>query len=261
MEILFFLVAFLASVVGAICGIGGGVIIKPALDSFGVMSVAAISFLSGCTVLAMSSYSVLKAKLAGDCQVQVASGLPLAIGAVVGGLAGKELFDVVASLSRDKDKVGMVQAICLLVITLGTLVYTIYKDKIKTHHIQNKVLSLVIGLLLGMISAFLGIGGGPMNLVVLFYFFSMETKVAAAHSLYIIFFSQLASLVGIFVTNRLPEFNIWLLGITVVGGIGGSIVGRKINRQMDNKMVEQLFIGLMIVLILINAYNIWRFAG
>ena len=45
MEVLFFLVAFLASIVGAICGIGGGVIIKPTLDSFHVMSVAAISFL------------------------------------------------------------------------------------------------------------------------------------------------------------------------------------------------------------------------
>lgn len=28
----FFLVSFLASIVGAICGIGGGVIIKPVLD-------------------------------------------------------------------------------------------------------------------------------------------------------------------------------------------------------------------------------------
>ena len=50
----FFGVSFLASIVGAICGIGGGVIIKPVLDAFGVLDVSAISFLSGCTVLAMS---------------------------------------------------------------------------------------------------------------------------------------------------------------------------------------------------------------
>ena len=44
--LLVFLICFFASVVGAICGIGGGVIIKPALDAFGIMGVSTISFLS-----------------------------------------------------------------------------------------------------------------------------------------------------------------------------------------------------------------------
>ena len=61
MEIMVLAIAFGASVVGAICGIGGGVIIKPLLDSFGIASVSEISFLSGCTVLSMSCYSVGKA--------------------------------------------------------------------------------------------------------------------------------------------------------------------------------------------------------
>lgn len=259
MQILFFLVAFLASVIGAICGIGGGVIIKPTLDSFQVMSVATISFLSGCTVLAMSSYSVIKAKLSGDSQVDTGTGLPLAVGAVLGGIAGKELFDVVASMSPDREKVGMIQAICLLVIILGTLIYTVKKDKIKTRQIKHTLVSAVIGFSLGMVSAFLGIGGGPINLVVLFYFFSMPTKTATANSLYIIFFSQLASLVGVIVTGRVPSFDWAVLLIIVVGGIAGSIVGRAVNRKIDNRTVDKLFIGLMIVLIGINAYNIWRF--
>ena len=35
-ELVFILVSFCASVIGAICGIGGGVIIKPVLDAFGL---------------------------------------------------------------------------------------------------------------------------------------------------------------------------------------------------------------------------------
>ena len=35
--ILVFLICFFASIAGAICGIGGGVIIKPVLDAFGIM--------------------------------------------------------------------------------------------------------------------------------------------------------------------------------------------------------------------------------
>ena len=53
-------VAFLASVIGAICGIGGGVIIKPVLDMLSNDGASTINFMSGCTVLAMSLYSVGK---------------------------------------------------------------------------------------------------------------------------------------------------------------------------------------------------------
>ena len=37
--IIFFAVSILASVVGAICGVGGGVFMKPALDAVGVLPV------------------------------------------------------------------------------------------------------------------------------------------------------------------------------------------------------------------------------
>jgi uncharacterized membrane protein YfcA len=48
-------VSFFASVIGSICGIGGGVIIKPVLDAVGLYSVSTISFMSGCIVLSMTT--------------------------------------------------------------------------------------------------------------------------------------------------------------------------------------------------------------
>ena len=122
--VIFLGVSFCASVVGAICGIGGGVLIKPLLDAFGVLSVASISFLSGCTVLAMSCYSVIKAKKSGDSLVDMKTGTPLAIGAALGGVAGKMVFQFLSDFSGNKDKVGAIQGICLLIITFGTMVYT-----------------------------------------------------------------------------------------------------------------------------------------
>ena len=53
-------ICFFSCVVGAICGIGGGVIIKPALDMLGSIDAATVSFLSGCTVLSMTAYSVIR---------------------------------------------------------------------------------------------------------------------------------------------------------------------------------------------------------
>lgn len=255
--LVFFIVCFGASIIGAICGIGGGVIIKPLLDSFGILDVTTISFLSGCTVLSMTTYSVVRNKLSGESNVSSKTGLPLAIGAAVGGLVGKWLFTYIKQLSDDPNKVGAVQAACLLVVTLGTLIYTIYKSRIKTYKIESILLCIVIGLLLGIMSSFLGIGGGPINLVVLFFFFSMSTKVAAENSLYVIFFSQLASLISSIVTKSVPPVEASLLLLMVAGGIAGGICGRKINKKIDGNVVDKLFIGLMVVMIIINIYNIY----
>lgn len=254
-----FLVCFLSSVIGAICGIGGGVIIKPVLDAFGVMSVSAVSFLSGCTVLSMTTYSVLRSRLSGKSRIEQKTGLPLAIGAAFGGVIGKWLFSIASSISVDKERVGAVQAACLFVVTLGTLLYTLYKNKIKTHHVTEPLLCVAIGLALGILSSFLGIGGGPINLVVLFFFFSMDTKAAAENSLYIIFFSQMASLVSTILSGGVPEFKISMLLWMAVGGIGGGIVGRAVNQKLLDKVVHYLFIALMIVILFINLYNIYRF--
>ena len=258
MEILFFVVAFLSSIVGAICGIGGGVVIKPVLDMLRMGEPATINFLSGCTVLSMSLYSVSKALRAGDSKVETATGTPLALGAALGGVVGNEMFSAVKSFFGGSPMVGGVQAIALGIITLGTLVYTINKSRIKTHSMTNKLVCIIIGLLLGVMSSFLGIGGGPINLVVLGFFFGMDTKTAAANSLYIILFSQAASLLTTVITGSIPAFRILALVLMVAGGISGGIVGRKLNKKMDNKAVDNLFIGLMVLIVGICIYNVIR---
>ena len=257
MDILFFVVAFLSSIVGAICGIGGGVVIKPVLDMMQMGAPATINFLSGCTVLSMSLYSVSKALRAGDSKVEMSTGTPLALGAAAGGVVGKEMFSAVKAFFNGSPMVGGVQAIALGIITLGTLLYTINKSRIKTHTTSNKVVCLVIGLLLGIMSSFLGIGGGPINLVVLGFCFGMDTKTAAANSLYIILFSQAASLIATLISG-VTEFRIFALLLMVAGGIGGGIVGRKLNKKMDNKAVDKLFIGLMVLIVCICIYNTVR---
>ncbi len=260
-SLLFFAVSFFASIVGAICGIGGGVIIKPVLDLFGWASVSTISFLSGCTVLAMSFYSVGRSMAAGEKTVDLRTGTPLAVGAAVGGVVGKQLFTAVRAASPDPDMVGGVQAVCLALITLMTLLYTLKKAGIRTKKIDSTALCLVIGLVLGVMSSFLGIGGGPINLVVLFYFFSMDTKTAAANSLYIILFSQITSLLATLITHTVPDFTVHTLVLMVLGGIGGGMAGRKINKRLDNRAVDKLFTVLMAVIIAISVYNAWHYLG
>ena len=253
-ELLFFVVSFLASIAGAICGIGGGVIIKPVLDMCGLASVSTISFLSGCTVLSMSCYSVFKNISSGENKVDFKIGTPLAIGAAVGGVVGKQTFSMVKAMFESQNTVGAVQAACPAALTVMTFVYTVFKEKIKTHHVTNQAVCLLIGFVLGIFSSFLGIGGGPINLVILFFVFSMDTKTAAQNSLYIILFTTL-------ITHSVPEFKILALVLMVCGGIGGGMVGRIFNKKMDNKAVDKLFLCLMGVIIAISIYNTIKYLG
>lgn len=258
-NVLFFIICFGASIIGAICGIGGGVIIKPLLDTFGVMDVNTISFLSGCTVLSMTTYSVIKMKTGGVSNIDNKISIPMAAGAALGGLIGKSMYSMIQAMSADPNRIGAIQASCLTVVTIGTLVYTIYKDKIHTYELKNRIMCVIIGAVLGILSAFLGIGGGPINLVVLFFFFSMNMKTAAETSLYMIFFSQLTSLLSTIATKSVPEFSVFLLVLMVIGGILGGKCGRDLNNRITEQIVSKLFIGLMVVMIVINVYNIYQF--
>ena len=95
MDILFsFLICLIATTAGGISGVGGGVIIKPVMDATSGLPVATISFLSGCTVLAMSFTSMVRSR-SGEIKVEKRRGTPLALGAAVGGILGKELFEIV----------------------------------------------------------------------------------------------------------------------------------------------------------------------
>lgn len=253
----YLIVSLLASIAGAICGIGGGVIIKPTLDLFHLDSVATVSFLSGCTVLAMSCYSVTKAMYAGDSKVDLKIGTPLAIGAAIGGVVGRQMFGVISA--RFQETAGAVQAICLFLITLGTMVYTLRKARIRTRQINSALFCVIIGLMLGITSSFLGIGGGPINLVVFYYFFSMDTKTGAQNSLYVILISQITSLLSTLITGSVPPFSWLSLVLMVAGGIGGAMIGRAFNKRMDNSVVDRLFLGLMVVIMGISLYNAYQY--
>lgn len=258
MYIAYFLISLAASIGGAICGIGGGIIIKPLLDAFGLHSVSTISFLSGCTVLAMACYSVSKNILGGKNELDMRIATPLAIGAAIGGVAGSWLFEGIAGIFADKETVGAIQAIALILMCIGILIYTLRRHT-RTLQVRNPIACAIIGLVLGLLSAFLGIGGGPMNLAVLSFFFSLDTKKAAQNSLYVIMFSQIFAIGNKVISGTVPTFSPWLLLLMVAGGIAGGMIGQKIQRRIESRTVERLYIAFILLTIGVNLYNVAKF--
>lgn len=261
MEILItFLICVVATTVGAINGIGGGVIIKPILDGISSMGVEQVSFLSGCTSFAMAIVSWFRSR---DMEKKFDKNIAraLAIGAAMGGIIGKLLFNFIKVVAGNNNMIGLIQNIIMILLLFFVMMYMINKSHIVTKNLSNKTMIVVIGFALGIVSSFLGIGGGPINLIILFYFFSMDAKNATYNSIFIILLSQLASIFLSVTTNTIPTVDIRMFIAMIMGGIIGGVLGKTFATKMTNEQIEKLFFRTMIIILIITACNIVKFSS
>jgi uncharacterized membrane protein YfcA len=255
----FLFIACIASAAGAISGIGGGIIIKPVLDAFSGLGIAEINFLSGSTVLAMSLVSLLRGR-SGGVTLEPERGTALAGGAALGGAAGKLTFSAALRFFPRPAAIGIIQSLILILLTLAVLGYLKKKKTIRPRNIRGIPFCVFTGLLLGLVSAFLGIGGGPVNVMVISYFLAMDSKTAALHSLYTIFLSQAAGFLLVFAEGGVPPVSPVLVIAMAAGGIGGGLIGSRIVRIITNEQVDKLFSAVLWLVILLSAYNAVRLA-
>ena len=96
-------------------------------------------------------------------------------------------------------------------------------------------------------------------MAVLFFFFSMPTKVAAQNSLYIILISQSVGIITTAVTGSIPTLSIILLCGMVLCGVLGSEAGGSINKRLSDRQATLLFEGSMLLVMVLSACNIYRF--
>lgn len=258
MYVIFFTVCLIACFLGSISGLSGGVIIKPVLDTFGIMSVSEISFLSGCTALTMSIVFLTKSKGKWSL-INVKIPVFLGIGAAIGGIFGKYIFEFFKEFLKNDSKLGLIQSILLFLINLCIYLYIKNKSKIKSYTVNNLLVCLILGSILGIISSFLGIGGGPLNLALIYILFSMTPKQATLCSIVIIFFSQSASFITSIIKG-LPSIDYIILIAMCSGAIIGASIGSNFSKKMNNEKIENLFIKILIFLIILNAYNIIKFS-
>ena len=253
------LIAFGSSAIGSIAGISGGIIIRPLLGIASPVGTLqdTINFLSSSTVLAMAFVSYLKNRKSNE-SLDYNVSLFLAIGAALGGVLGNNIFSIVRD-GMGHSSFGIMQGSMLLLINVLVLLYVICKDKITSKNVESKVACVLVGLALGFLAAFLGIGGGPMNVAALYYLFSMPGKRAARNSLFIVLISHATSMATRASTGNIPEFSVLALVLMCVGGILGATTGTTISKYMTDKGVERLFLYILIVLIGINVFNIWLY--
>ncbi|GEM05333.1 hypothetical protein HMI01_23210 [Halolactibacillus miurensis] len=252
MAVIYFLVALVATLLGSLAGLGGGVIIKPILDLLGDFDLATISILSSVTVLSMAVVSMFKLKTAGyrfNRQLTVL----IASGSIIGGVMGQLSFRYLIHLFPN---LGEMQSL-MLVVVMGIIFFMYnFSPSINRQGPISKLLIFTIGLLLGALSAFLGIGGGPLNVVILHLLFFMSPREASAHSVLIILFAQMASVISLLASGQFIIETYDILIIMVFGGILGGWIGAKLSPLVSNQRIRYMFNVTIILIALININNI-----
>lgn len=119
-----------------------------------------------------------------------------------------------------------------------------YKPEKKIRE-QDPVISILIGLIIGLFSGMIGIGGGIILSPVILLLNWAGMKQTAAVSALFIFVNSLAGLAGILTTgfDFQPETGI-LLAIVFTGGLAGSYFGAK---KFDSVLLKRILAAVLLI--------------
>ena len=251
-ELIYGIIILLATFTGAFVGLGGGVIIKPLLDLIGHDTVAVVNFISACAVFSMSISSTVK-HVKAKTEIDFKFIVTLSIGAVAGGIGGSALFDYLLT-QFDNDALKRLQGLILGILLVASVIYINVKNA-KSFKVKNPAGIVFVGLALGFIASFLGVGGGPINVAFLVLFFSMSMKDAAVYSVGTIFFSQLSKLVTMAIKGTIPDFSPTVLIVAVVCAVAGGIIGAQMNKKCNEKVIKTVFTVVVAAIAAVNFYN------
>ena len=97
---------------------------------------------------------------AGPYQIPFGTAIPLALGSVAGGLAGEKLLQVIVDAPANS-AVTVVQNVVLSLLILAVFLYMKNKSRIPSQELRGVVVSLLVGVFLGICSSFLASAAGP----------------------------------------------------------------------------------------------------
>ncbi|MGO9088601.1 MAG: sulfite exporter TauE/SafE family protein [Candidatus Sulfotelmatobacter sp.] len=251
MTILLVVLGFCAGMLGALTGIGGGVLLTPILAlHFGIPIRQAIgtSLVAVITTSAASS-SVHLQRHTTDIRLGMTLELATAFGAAVtaylvgyfnrsaleGLFAAFLLYSAITILSRggklkpEEDSSPAVN---------GETVIPPYEP-------QRYPLGLAASLVAGALSGLLGIGGGPIKVPVMFIFMNVPLMVATATSNFMIGVTAAASAI---VYYRRGDILVQYAAPLAVGVFLGSLLGARLAPRVHTKVVVYLLVAIMFYL-------------
>ena len=267
-----------------IFGVGGGFLLSPALMIIlGVSGPIAVG--TGiATSFVNSSFGMITRRGSGTIDYKLA--LIICVGSVIGVMIGSELMDVLKRmpeltiLGSEQNPVQYILLLLFLVtlVAIGGYLYLDYKKNkgqapakrigyfskitlppyIHFTSLEEPRLSLIallsMGLIIGVLTGLMGIGGGVVLLPALVYLVGQRTGKAAGTSLVLVWIS---SLVAVIRKGAGGDIDVELLAPLLICGIIGTFLGTKIGLKLSGPRIRLYFVYVIVASVIMVGVKLY----
>ena len=264
------ILGFVVGVLSGMFGVGGGFLTTPLLIFYGIPPTVAVASASTQITGASVSGVMVHMRRGG---VDMKMGGVMIVGGLVGSVIGAAMFRVLQSSGRIDVVIGL-----LYVLILGGIGSLMLKDSLvmlgllgrreapATAARHNRWIALlplrwrfyssglyisplaplVLGFLAGVLTVFLGIGGGFILVPAMIYLLGMPARIVIGTSLIMILAVSAATTIVHSLTTRAVD--IVLAGLLLVGGVVGAQYGALLTTRMKP---DYLRLALSIIILLV----------
>jgi len=235
-----------AGILSGLLGVGGGFILVPAM----VYLIGLSQHQAHGTSLAVMIFIVLLGAItySQSGQMNWLVAIELAIGGVFGAMIGARLANKL-SAKRLKRYFGL-----LLLFVAARMIYDVVSSASGAGPVNGHAVSaggfgavavLGLGVLTGMLSGLMGVGGGIIMVPAMVYLMGLSQKMAQGISLAVIIPVSISGAI-IHAKHGNVRADVWHW--LVFGGVAGGLIGARLAIVLPSEILRVIFGGLMIVL-------------
>jgi len=275
----------LGGVVGllsGIFGVGGGFLMTPLLIMLGIPPTVAAASDSNQIVGASTSGTLAHFKLG---NVDIKMGLLLLVGGIVGGTFGVQVIKVLRAMGNADFLITVTYVLMLGFVGIYMFIESIQsmrKDKATVDEVPAKskpsrysqiiqalpwqmdfkrsgvrlsvLMPLVLGTLVGILAAIMGVGGGFIMVPVMVYLLRMPMHVVVGTSLFQILFTCINVTIMQSWTNHTVDFVLALL--MLIGSVVGAQLGTKVGKRLGGEQLKILLASLVLAVMTKMLYEL-----
>ena len=263
------IITFLVGIIAAMLGIGGGVVIVPALQLL-PLSLDFTPAMAAGTSLTMIVFKALSstAGYARQKRIDYKLGLLLATVTIPGAFVGASLTTIIA-----KEILVLIFALFLLYVasrmifnySLGLGISAgrrtgwkrklVDSDGTAFEYSADLVLGLPLSFLAGTFSGLLGIGGGSLMVPILHFILAFPIHLAIATSVFIMIFTSLS---GVATHLYLGNVQFGYAFFLAIGVVFGAQLGTYVAKRVSSKNLRRIF---GVILIIVSLRMMLKFLG
>ena len=275
----FFILMFLGLVVGFLSGmfgVGGGFLMTPMLMLMGIPPAVAVA--SEANHILAASVSGFLAHMR-RANVDFLMGFILLIGGVFGSIIGVFLLKYLLSIGQEKLFISLSYIFILVFVGLWMLTESVssikkkykgkknklhehiwlhglpFKIKFRKSHLYISILPpIFIGLLVGILSSIMGVGGGFILVPAMIYILGMPTQVVVGTSLLqIVFVTTVSTIMHAYINQTV---DVVLSSLLLIGAVVGAQIGTKAMGLLRGEQIRFLLAIIIIIVASILIGNV-----